>query len=302
MGKAARARKALNAGAADAGSPAGSPRRAVFARIRESVVGIVDAADDWPTAIATSQVTPMTAISLLGTGFIIDNNIVLTAKHVVQHFIDRTLAWEANKAGPRPPAPKFLFSTAFLGAKQANVDMQFVMGAASKISIANEIDMASLRIVPPPPGSGMKIPRPLKLSATPCEEGDDVAVCGYPLGWNLHSDYFGGALLSPSFSSGIISAVLPHSDAPVVNRNMLQIDAMINPGNSGGPVFNMRTGEVVGIVVSRTENVIQTAPGQLLGGQDRIVISIGLARALPIHLAQFVIKSIEDPVVGLLQP
>src|ERR1700694_5848098 len=124
MGKAARLRKALNAGSAYAAPVAGVSRRSLFARIRAGVVGIVDAADDWPTTVQANQTVPMTAIRLIGTGFVIDKGLVLTAKHVVQHFIDRTVAWEASKVGPRPPPPKFLFSTAFLGAQQALVDMQ----------------------------------------------------------------------------------------------------------------------------------------------------------------------------------
>jgi S1-C subfamily serine protease len=293
MGKESRERKRLNAQRGLGPAVGTVSRRDLFARVRQSVVAIVDLPDDWAVNIPAGQ-QPLASMRLIGSGFVIPGGFVLTAKHVIQQFVDAFTAWNQTRQGPQPRQAKLLFSTTFTGSESNNITMQFAIAQTNGFSVANSYDMAALRIAPPPPGAPINVPPPLTLATSPAEEGDDVAICGYPLGMALHQDLLGGVMLSPSFSRGIVGAVLPHPQAPLHNRTMLQIDAMINQGNSGGPVFDVRNGNVVGVVVSKFDNTVQTAPGQLLGGESVIRIPSGIARALPIHMAQLVIDSLRQ--------
>mmetsp|Transcript_96497 Transcript_96497/g.191197 ORF Transcript_96497/g.191197 Transcript_96497/m.191197 type:complete len:537 (+) Transcript_96497:166-1776(+) len=71
---------------------------------------------------------------------------------------------------------------------------------------------------------------------------DTVVAVGYPLGAS-----------SVTVTRGVVSNVALE-DLTVMDINprqlQVQIDAAINPGNSGGPVFNVDTGEVVGVAFS----------------------------------------------------
>ena len=71
---------------------------------------------------------------------------------------------------------------------------------------------------------------------------DTVCAVGYPLG-----------ATSVTLTRGVVSNVkmsdLSLTDLQECQLNV-QIDAAINPGNSGGPVFNQRSGEVVGVAFS----------------------------------------------------
>lgn len=68
---------------------------------------------------------------------------------------------------------------------------------------------------------------------------DTVVAVGYPLGAS-----------SVTVTRGVVSNVAL-KDLTLSGGNprqlQIQIDAAINPGNSGGPVFNVSTGEVVGV-------------------------------------------------------
>ncbi len=96
----------------------------------------------------------------------------------------------------------------------------------------------------------------LKLAAAgSAKEGAAIALMGFPLG---------GALgFSTVTHRGIIAAItaiaLPTPSAQGLNErairqlregafDILQLDATAYPGNSGGPVFDVESGEVVGVV------------------------------------------------------
>ena len=112
-------------------------------------------------------------------------------------------------------------------------------------------------------------------------EGQSIALCGFPFGIQLG--------LHPSTCVGIISSISPIA-VPAINSrqldaetiealrhpfNIFQLDATAYPGNSGCPLFDPRTGKVLGVVnragISKTK--------------ERI-ISTGMSYAMPIHLAK----------------
>jgi S1-C subfamily serine protease len=103
------------------------------------------------------------------------------------------------------------------------------------------------------------------------KEGQSVAFTGFPIG---------GALgFSPVTHRGMISSitaiVLPTATAQTLNErtirslragsfDIFQLDAIAYPGNSGGPVYDVDSGEVLGVVnmafVKATKESALTSP------------------------------------------
>ena len=103
---------------------------------------------------------------------------------------------------------------------------------AGALAVDDEADLALLKVDLPAERS-----RPLTLSSSLPEEGEQVFVIGNPL------------RLEGSVSDGIVSAV---REVPDVGR-VIQITAPVSHGNSGSPLFNMH-GQVVGIVTVKVTN------------------------------------------------
>ncbi len=77
------------------------------------------------------------------------------------------------------------------------------------------------------------------ISGIGVEAGVPVFTLGYPV-----------SLQGPAtLTSGILTATRFESQG---DRWLVQTDAEVNPGNSGGPLFLPATGEVIGVVTSRT--------------------------------------------------
>jgi len=156
--------------------------------------------------------------------------------------------------------------------------------AATVVARESRYDLAVLKVE----GAGFDV---LKLGdSTQAREGQAIALCGYPFGF-----LFG---LNPSTSAGIISNIGPIA-LPAVNASQLdpetleglrhpfdvfQLDATAYPGHSGGPVFDMRTGEVLGVVNSAF----------IRKTREKVVTS-GLTYAIPVHLAR---RLVDDIVAG----
>ena len=104
-----------------------------------------------------------------------------------------------------------------------------VVGA---IAVDDEADLALLKVDLPADRS-----RPLNLTTTLPDEGEEVFVIGNPL------------RLEGSVSNGIVSAI---REVPDLGR-IIQITAPVSHGNSGSPLFNMR-GQVIGIITVKVTN------------------------------------------------
>lgn len=100
------------------------------------------------------------------------------------------------------------------------------------VALDEEADLALLNVTLPEDRS-----RPITLSSSLPEEGEQVFVIGNPL------------RLEGSVSDGIVSAV---REVPDLGR-IIQITAPVSHGNSGSPLFNMR-GQVIGIVTVKVTN------------------------------------------------
>lgn len=167
--------------------------------------------------------------TMRGTGFVVgDGNLVATNAHVLpETFPDGT-------------------SLVVLARHSSGALQQRL---ARAVATDKEHDLAVIRI------EGPALPRLTLRSSESVREGLPVAFTGFPIG---------GALgFSPVTHRGIVSAVTPIAMPPptaqqlnekLIRRlksgtfNIFQLDATAYPGNSGSPVFDVDSGEVVGVI------------------------------------------------------
>lgn len=167
--------------------------------------------------------------NLLGTGFVVgDGKYVVTNNHVIPAELDDSLREKI---------------AVFVGSgKKAKVRM------AELVASSEEYDLAVLRI------SGAPLPVMVLAKNDFIREGSNIAFTGFPIGAVLG--------LYPVTHRGIISSitptVVPAIAAESITIKMLkrmrnpylvyQLDATAYPGNSGSAMYDIKTGEVVGVI------------------------------------------------------
>lgn len=196
--------------------------------------------------VGTYKKTNSPQFALRGTGFVVGNgNLVATNAHVVPESAtpdDPELVIQGRNAQGEPQLRR---------AHLANRDRQH--------------DLAVLRIEGPP------LPALTLRNSDSVREGQGVGFTGFPIG---------GALgFSPVTHRGMISSItpiaLPGGNSQQLNEklirrlksgtfNIFQLDATAYPGNSGSPVFDVETGEVIGVInmvfVKGTKEAALTQP------------------------------------------
>lgn len=263
-------------------------RRDVFQRIRSGVAAIVVGAPVLQPGQAP-QANFVSSITIVGSGFLIDNRgAVVTARHVIEPFV--AAVQRAQAAGtPVTIAPPQVMLLGANGPPPAHDpangplfwEMGFTVMPVIHIHAQNAADIAILHC-----GDGSAIDpavaKPLTISLNEAEEGDDVVACGYPSGRALHQDIYAGLVFSPSFSQGIVSALLPHPSTRPEARPFFQFDATIMGGSSGCAVCDVVTGEVVGLTVSVFSTHLPVKNDD--GTQQMIDVPLGFPRAVPAAL------------------
>lgn len=180
--------------------------------------------------VGTYKKTNSPQFQLRGTGFVIGNgNLVATNAHVV-------------------PESGDLDSPALvIQARNTNGETQ--VRRAVLVSRDRNHDLAVLRI------EGAALPALKLRNSDTVREGQLIAFTGFPIG---------GALgFSPVTHRGMVSSItpiaLPGGNAQKLNEklirrikdgtfNIFQLDATAYPGNSGSPVFDVDTGDVIGVI------------------------------------------------------
>lgn len=184
-------------------------------------------------------------IQYSGTGFVIDQgNTIVTNAHVV----------EAVRKDERIEHLRVFFA-----------DDDAVRGRpATVLAINSKHDVALIRFEGPP--------RPtlsLRIHDQP-QQGQSVGVMGFPIGLRLG--------LVPAVHKGVVAAVVPAvlplptgvkmtpelAEALKNPYNLYQLDLLVYPGNSGSPLFDARSGQVIGIInktlATRTREHMLTEP------------------------------------------
>jgi hypothetical protein len=143
-------------------------------------------------------------IQVLGSAFVVDDvGIAATAFHVVKKHFGRVRTSKAQGA-PAPAPLYYLTHPSYVGDPQ---DGRVIFRTAQVIDARASAthDLALLQLAP----LDGKLPLVLPLSTEFYEEGDELAICGWPFGLGLHKDRHKGAVLTASISPAMVSAVLP---------------------------------------------------------------------------------------------
>lgn len=189
------------------------------ARIKPSIVGV-----------GTFQPTGQPRVRVLGSGFVVgDGRHVVTNDHVVQVELDS--------------ARNEVLAVFLPGEQAGNVRR------AERVAFDPDKDLAVLRIDGPP------LPAMRLGDSDRVREGQAVALTGFPIGAVLG--------LFPATHVGIVAAISPVAlppasarelDAAAVRRlrgeafPIFQLDLTAYPGNSGGPLYDPRSGAVLGVL------------------------------------------------------
>jgi S1-C subfamily serine protease len=181
--------------------------------------------------VGTYKATNNPRFTLRGTGFVVgDGNQIVTNAHVLPPASD-------------DPAPPDLV----IQIKRSATEFQ--MRPATVLDVDRSHDLALLRVGGPP------LPALAIRDSDQVREGQSVAFMGFPIGGLLG--------FSPVTHRGMISSItpmaLPPPTAQLLNErairslrdgafDIFQLDATAYPGNSGGPLFDVETGDVLGVV------------------------------------------------------
>jgi S1-C subfamily serine protease len=223
----------------------------IVAKVKPSVVGI---------GIHTPTSRPQNI--LRGTGFVIgDGHYVVTNAHVLPTELDETLLQKM---------------AIFIGSgKQAKV-------RHAEIVVTSELyDLAILKI------SGSALPAMTLADEQFRRDGNYVAFTGFPIGSILG--------LYPVTHRGIIASttpiVIPAPTAGQISLEMLkrmrnpykvyQLDATAYPGNSGSAMYDMKTGEVLGVI---NKVFVQTTKEAVISNPS------GITYAIPVKYLHKIIR------------
>lgn len=153
---------------------------------------------------------------------------------------------------------------------------------AKEVALDKEHDLAVLKV------TGEML-TPLKLGlASSVREGQLYAFTGFPIGMVLG--------LHPVTHRGIVSAITPNVipmirsaqiNAKVLRRlqdpyNVFQLDATAYPGNSGSPLYDLDTGEVIGVI---NKVFVQESKENILSKPS------GISYAIPVNHLQNLLKA-----------
>ncbi len=219
-----------------------------------------------PSIIAIGTFHPLSrpAVSFYGTGFVFSKNgYAITAEHIISAI---------SRKGDT--ANLYAFFPAVGNSKKVS----------AKVVTRNiKYDLAIIKL------EGISFNHVSLGDSSRIEEGQLIALCGYPYG-----PVFG---LHPTTHTGIISNISPMA-IPVQNMSLLsnrminaltnpyfifQLDCTAFPGNSGGPLFLPETGDVIGVLNSAF----------IKATKENKQISTGISYAIPINYIKELIESIK---------
>jgi len=119
-------------------------------------------------------------------------------------------------------------------------------------------------------------------------EGDIVAVSGFPMGENVLIAPGWLHQISPTLQTGIVSAILP---VPCKSPHSILVDIMCKGGSSGSPIFDIESGEVLGMVYAGlNERKIMRGKNTLLVYEN----SSSLTLAIPCNFISKMLERIDD--------
>ncbi|MBL7083427.1 MAG: trypsin-like peptidase domain-containing protein [Candidatus Aminicenantes bacterium] len=119
-------------------------------------------------------------------------------------------------------------------------------------------------------------------------EGDVVAVSGFPMGEDVLIAPGWLHQFSPTLQTGIVSAILPF---PCKSPHSILVDIMCKGGSSGSPIFDIESGEVLGMVYAGLNE------RKIIRGKNTLLVyenSSSLTLAIPCNFISTMLERIDD--------
>jgi S1-C subfamily serine protease len=257
----------------------------VVTKVKPAVVGM---------GILRDPRDPFSAI-IIGTGFFVDRHgTILTNRHVAEHFIKER---DGNIGVRRDIARAVVFVDATgrpIPGTETKAKAGYGAGVCAIVEVAmppeapdedshydSPPDLAICRVDPECLARVGPIHHLDLVSSEGVREGDEVGICGFPLG--LIVDQSARLRqMTPIVQRGIVAAVLPFSG--IGNPHAFQLDIHINAGSSGSPVFQAETGAVIGVVFAAPERPGPVmVPGHVEGDEPigTVYLPTGFGYAIP---------------------
>jgi len=188
-------------------------------RIKPAIVGV-----------GTYQKTRSPPLNFLGTGFVVDDGLhVITNAHVVPE-----LSSDVHKE-----------SLVIMTGSGDKPELRI----AKMVALEKEYDIALLRI------EGTPLPTMRLGDSAAVREGQALAFTGFPIGMVLGfypvTHRANVASITPIILPAFNARQLDASKIRQLQRsayNVFQLDGTAYPGNSGSPLYDLKTGEVYGVI------------------------------------------------------
>lgn len=246
-----------------------------YSQVKPSVVAII-------ARYSTNPEFP----TIFGTAFVArEDGLLLTCKHVVDRF--PRLSGPADAPKDECPAQGLLFHSV-PGQGMAQVLFEITNAFPMRKLVAKGYyygpdvpDVAVLRV-------NIKGLPAVRLRTTPVpEEGDTVAISGFPMGSETLRAPGWVHQVSPTLQTGIVSAVLPF---PCESPHGILVDVSTLGGASGSPLFDTDTGEVLGMVYGGLEE-----PRRMDGAAGLLIYTVptSLAYAVPAQVLVDVLQAVD---------
>lgn len=231
--------------------------RGLVSEVRQSVYAVLV---EWERPPAN-----VPKVQALGTAFSVSSDgIFVTADHVV------------NPQNNTPPGRAFGPNDKILLAQmQSDGCTASIVGPCQVLASSQPHDYAILKL-----GTvAGRIQKYLEIDLASRFEGDEVAICGYPLASTQTHPQNGAVTITMSIrvAAGIISSQQLQN-----NSKVLEVDFPILPGNSGGPLFHIRTGKVLGLAKATLS--VGNGGGVTIGHLGQISDVRNLWSALKTHI------------------
>jgi endonuclease G len=174
----------------------------------------------------------------VGTGWLVDEDIVVTNRHVASEFARGNGGQFTFRSGP---SGGMSASIDFLREVDSNATNSFDIRNVLYIEPDKGPDIAFLRVRP---RTSKKLATPIALAKTPSLAEEQVAVIGYPARdsrvpeTDLMDRIFGNVYNKKRLAPGQLIAI---------GQNQIQHDCSTLGGNSGSVVLGLKSGEAVGL-------------------------------------------------------
>jgi endonuclease G len=203
-------------------------------RLVEARDGIIQAA----RAVGRIELKNNPRFEWVGTGWLVDEDIVVTNRHVASEFAKGSGGQFTFLSGP---SGAMSASIDFLREVNSSATNSFDIRNVLYIEPANGPDIAFLRVRPK---SSKKLATPIALAKTPGLVQEQVAVIGYPARdsrvpeTDLMDRIFGNVYNKKRLAPGQLTAI---------GQNVIQHDCSTLGGNSGSVILGLKSGEAVGL-------------------------------------------------------